>query len=69
MAQDKYTGWDKMYNLTTAEASVKLTPTSEEQVWLILSGECPHNNGWIHAGACFGITLLKCALCGEAGAV
>ena len=30
--------------------SGQLTPSPEEQTFLILSGKCPHNKGWTYIG-------------------
>jgi hypothetical protein len=40
-----------------------LTPTKQEQVVLILKGECPHNKGWVHIGYTNKSTVYQCKLC------
>lgn len=42
-----------------------LTPSKEEQAWLILKGECPHNRGWIYEGHGHNSSFYRCALCGK----
>jgi len=42
-----------------------LTPPPEEQVFLILQGKCPHNNGWRLDGHTSHEDAYKCVMCGE----
>lgn len=41
-----------------------LTPTEEEQTFLILQGKCPHNKGWRYGGHGHNDEWYSCALCG-----
>lgn len=40
-----------------------LTPSEEEQVWLILQGKCPHNEGWTYLGHGHNDESYQCVLC------
>jgi hypothetical protein len=40
-----------------------LTPSEEEQTFLILRGECPHNGGWRYAGHGHYDDAYECKLC------
>ncbi len=42
-----------------------LTPSSEEQLLLVLSGKCPHNRGWYLHGYGHNSSAYKCVLCGK----
>ena len=42
-----------------------LTPNEQEQLLLVLAGECPHNGGWIFHGHGHNDAAYKCALCGK----
>jgi hypothetical protein len=42
-----------------------LTPSEEEQTFLILQGKCPHNKGWRYAGHGHNDDAYDCNLCGE----
>jgi hypothetical protein len=42
-----------------------LTPSEEEQVKLILRGECPHNAGWTFKGFGHNDKAYKCNLCSK----
>lgn len=41
------------------------TPSEEEQLLLILKGECPHNGGWRYAGHGHNDDAYECMLCGK----
>lgn len=42
-----------------------LTPSEEEQAWLILQGKCPHNGGWRYGGHGHNDEWYQCKLCGD----
>ena len=42
-----------------------LTPSPEEQTFLILQGKCPHNKGWTYDGHSHNDEAYRCRLCGE----
>jgi hypothetical protein len=42
-----------------------LTPSSEEQLLLVLAGKCPHNRGWDLHGHGHNSAAYKCVLCGK----
>jgi hypothetical protein len=41
-----------------------LTPSKEEQLLLILKGECPHNEEWWYDGHGHNSDWFRCSLCG-----
>lgn len=41
------------------------TPSEEEQLILILKGQCPHNKGWLLVGHGHNDDSYKCNLCGK----
>jgi hypothetical protein len=59
LAKDNYE--DKRYR----EIMKWLTPSEEEQTFLILQGKCPHNKGWRYAGHGHNDDAYDCNLCGE----
>jgi len=42
-----------------------LTPSPEDQTFLILQGKCPHNQGWRYIGRGHNDDFYECRLCGE----
>ena len=46
-------------------ANRAFTPSEEEQLILILKGQCPHNKGWHWIGHGHNDDTYKCALCKE----
>ena len=42
-----------------------LTPTEEEQTFLILQGKCPHNKGWHYDGHGHNYETWSCSICNE----
>jgi len=50
---------------TYTEVHAGLTPSEEEQMIAILSGKCPHNQGWQYAGHSHKDDAYACAICGE----
>lgn len=42
-----------------------LTPSVEDQLVLVLAGECPHNRGWHFHGHGHNDAAYKCKLCGK----
>ena len=41
-----------------------LTPSKEEQTFLLLQNKCPHNGGWRHVGHGHNDDAYACNLCG-----
>ena len=52
-------------SLTRERMETLFTPTKEEQLLLILKGECPHNKGWSYAGPGHNDDAYECKLCGK----
>lgn len=42
-----------------------LTPSKEEQAFLVLQGKCPHNKGWSYAGHSHNSDAYECKICRE----
>ncbi len=42
-----------------------LTPSEEEQAFLLLQGKCPHNSGWNYIGHGHNDDCYRCNACGE----
>jgi hypothetical protein len=42
-----------------------LTPSVEDQLVLVLAGECPHNRGWSYHAHGHNSSAYKCNLCGK----
>ncbi len=56
---------DKVANPVYDAAENWLTPSKEDQTWLILKGKCPHNQGWNYEGHGHNSSFYRCRLCGE----
>ena len=52
-------------DLNKEEMERILTPSEEEQTFLILKNKCPHNGGWRHVGHGHNDDAYECHLCGE----
>lgn len=50
---------------TADEVNKWLTPTPEQQTFLLLNNKCPHNAGWVYDGHGHNDDAYKCRLCGE----
>ena len=51
--------------LTTEQLDEMFTPSENEQILLILKGECPHNKGWKFSGHCNYGNVYQCKLCDQ----
>ena len=51
--------------ITNREATELFTPSEQEQIVLILKGQCPHNQGWVHIGHGHNDDVYECVLCDE----
>lgn len=55
----------KEYRYSKYDEVIKyLTPTPEEQTFLILQGKCPHNEGWSYGGHGHNDEWYVCVKCG-----